>query len=1461
MRGTVYAVAPDGNGGWFLGGDFSSVAGQPRNGLARLDAGGNLTPWNPSPNRLVRGMAVSGGIVYVGGNFDSIGGQRRSHIAAVNAVDGSVTAWDPDASGGIIALAVSGGTVYAGGGFSSIGGQPRDNIAALDAVSGAATSWNPGADNVVIAVAVGNGLVYAGGAFGMIGGQPRHNLAALDAASGAATAWNPDAEQAVYALMVNGGTVYAGGTFSYMGGQKRVGIAALDAASGAVTEWNPTADASVWCLAMQGGTVYAGGYFSTIGGQPRSHLAALDAGVTGNATGWDPGANNLVASVATDGGTVYAGGAFSSMGGQTRRNLAALDATSGAATAWNPNASGPVSVMAASAGVLYVGGGFTAIGGQLRSHIAALDAVSGAVTPWNPNADGDVVALATAGSIVYAGGRFTSMGGQWHPNIAALDAVSGAVTAWDPNADDAVYAIAVSGGAVYAGGDFGDIGGQFRDRIAALDPVTGMATSWNPGANGRVTALTAGGGFIYAGGAFSSAGGEPRSHIAALDAASGAASAWDPNANGNVSVMALGVGTVYVGGAFTSIGGQLRNNIAALDATSGAATDWNPNASGAVNALAMSGSAVVAGGAFDLIGGEYQPHLAAILPDGITTDPTQPQPAFIGPVLVGPAPTVTIGRSFTITTTVSNFGVDTDDGRISISFPTLGAASDSERVSISGGDDTAGARVMPAGAGVEDAACGAMTRSYLAVEYADTSWAGGGVETHQLVLMVKPPAVGLFPIQFRSTMHTNGTGCSFVNGTPVLMFQATDEQGWSVGTLWVNVLAPPPPAALTAVAGIPATVPWGESFTLTATAIRNDAGTYPGRIVIGFPGLTSAAAVDSVSSTTTGDAPGYLEQPSGSTLPDSAGCQPVAIGHLVAEYGDAGWGQGEQNAFVVTVRPPAPGTFFIDVRATLDGNGIGCGSVNSLPPGGTVATDEQGWTVRRYTVTVTGPPGPPPAPSTAWERISPPAGGPGARYGATAVYHPGRDAMVIYGGSNPAYRSDVWSLSLAEGGAWSQITPGGPTPLRRIMHSMIYNPIDDQLVIFGGLYFDFLNDLNVMTLSGQPWWFPNPGQGSPPTARGGHAAVYDPVRRRMLVIGGFDGSMRNDVWEYTPPGVGAWHPLAVAGTPMPPRSQHTAVYDPVRDRVIVFGGDGGNFLNDVWALNLSGSPNWEQLSPLGFAPTPRREATAIYDPVMDRTIVFAGFDDSRQWRSDLWALNLAGQPAWTQLTSSTPSPAARAGQVAVYDPVRYRMMMFGGQLSSSQYSDEVWALDLGLPTATSLALANTEVEPGLVRLIWDGEGVENLRTVLYRATGDVGEWVELGHPSVTNGRLVFEDRNVQPGTRYGYQLAVPEGSGETRLDPVWVTVPQPAVLNLAGAFPNPGEGNVTVRFSLPGRTVATLELFDLKGRRVTRQEVGSLGPGEHLVPLLARPGLAAGIYLVRLTCNQRVLTAKACVVN
>jgi hypothetical protein len=647
VEGTVRTVAPDGSGGWYLGGAFTAVRGQPRSNLAHLDAGGSLTAWDPNANGEVAALAVSGGTVYAGGGFTSIGGEARNRIAALDAASGASTTWNPNADDSVKALAVGGGTVYAGGNFGNIGGQPRNYIAALDVATGAATEWDPYSDSSVSALVLSGGTVYAGGRFMSIGGIPRSKMAAIDATTGVVTSWSPSANFAVQALAVSGGTVYAGGQFTSIttiaGSVLRNRIAALDTATGAATEWNPNANGQVLALAVSGGTVYAAGEFSSIGGQPR-RIAALDA-ASGAATAWNPNAFAPIGSpsayltsiyaLAVSGGTVYAGGNFISVGGQTRNYIAALDAASGAATPWNPNATGGswqghfgiqlfgVMTLALGEGTVYAGGHFTQIGGQPRSKVAALDPITGVATAWNLGTlgapyigyDPSVWCLAVSGSTVYVGGEFASIGSQPRRGVGAVDAMTGAVTPWNPNPNNnSVRELVVNGGTVYASGVFESIGGQARFRVAALDAGTGAATAWNPTPNGYdpVWGIALGGGAVYLGGTFTSIGGQQRNRIAAVDEVTGYATSWNPNANREVTAVAVSGGTVYAGGGFTSIGGQPRNRIAAVDAATGAAIAWDPNANGNVYALAVGGGRVYAGGNFTSIGGQPHSGLAAI---------------------------------------------------------------------------------------------------------------------------------------------------------------------------------------------------------------------------------------------------------------------------------------------------------------------------------------------------------------------------------------------------------------------------------------------------------------------------------------------------------------------------------------------------------------------------------------------------------------------------------------------------------------------------------------------------------------------------------------------------------------------------------------------------------------------------------------------------------------------------------
>jgi uncharacterized delta-60 repeat protein len=135
---TVYSLAVQADGKVLIGGVFTTVGGVERNGIARLNANGSLdTGFNPNANlyananRYVFSLAVQvDGKVLIGGNFDSVGGVARDGIARLNA-DGTLdTGFNPNANGGVSSLAVQAdGKVLIGGDFTTVGEVARNRIA------------------------------------------------------------------------------------------------------------------------------------------------------------------------------------------------------------------------------------------------------------------------------------------------------------------------------------------------------------------------------------------------------------------------------------------------------------------------------------------------------------------------------------------------------------------------------------------------------------------------------------------------------------------------------------------------------------------------------------------------------------------------------------------------------------------------------------------------------------------------------------------------------------------------------------------------------------------------------------------------------------------------------------------------------------------------------------------------------------------------------------------------------------------------------------------------------------------------------------------------------------------------------------------------------------------------------------------------------------------------------------
>jgi Galactose oxidase, central domain len=120
------------------------------------------------------------------------------------------------------------------------------------------------------------------------------------------------------------------------------------------------------------------------------------------------------------------------------------------------------------------------------------------------------------------------------------------------------------------------------------------------------------------------------------------------------------------------------------------------------------------------------------------------------------------------------------------------------------------------------------------------------------------------------------------------------------------------------------------------------------------------------------------------------------------------------------------------------------------------------------------------------------------------------------------------------------------------------------------------------------------------------------------------------------------------------RSLCAMAYDPVSDRIVLFGGLGNNSnFNDTWTFD---GTTWTQIFP-AVAPPPRNGATMAYDVVAKKLIMFGGFNDPN-YLQDTWVFDGATS-SWTEAQMSVNPPKA-TGAMLFTDPLYGRAMMFGG---------------------------------------------------------------------------------------------------------------------------------------------------------------------------------------------------------
>lgn len=320
-------------------------------------------------------------------------------------------------------------------------------------------------------------------------------------------------------------------------------------------------------------------------------------------------------------------------------------------------------------------------------------------------------------------------------------------------------------------------------------------------------------------------------------------------------------------------------------------------------------------------------------------------------------------------------------------------------------------------------------------------------------------------------------------------------------------------------------------------------------------------------------------------------------------------------------------------------------------------------------------------PTPAWHHI--PTLGPGnERLDVGLVLDPLADRLLMFDGRSYPAPNEVLQLPLSGAAAWTPLATTGAPTLQRDRAVTFFDAEANRLLVFGGIVWNgtiwqTLHELWALSLDGTPTWTQLIPQGVGPTPRYESQIAFDATRRRIVMFGGvgYSQSARyDDVWALDVGDSVHWTQLALTGATPGDRASGGAIYDPLRDRIVIGPGYTGpptsGLLNGTFELSMAPGSEWQVL-PTAEVPILGANRSLVRDPIRDRMLGSGGYVTS--------AFDLAGSPAWTLLIpgDAIPSPLPRESHELAYDPVRHRTWMVGGYVLAGD--KPLWSLATGDP--------------------------------------------------------------------------------------------------------------------------------------------------------------------------------------
>jgi uncharacterized delta-60 repeat protein len=589
--GRITTTAPMPDGGAYVAGDFTMIAGQRQAYLARFSSALVLdTSFTPVVDGIVHSLILqSGGKVIIGGEFQHVNGEARNGLARLNA-DGSLDLkFDPNAnwSGTVRQMkTLPDGRIVLAGWFQTYeGGYRYAQVRRIEADGRRDSTFEFSTNGGLLALEVEpDGAILIGGYFTSVGGVSSNRIARVftNGTVDASFAGGGGANSDVYAILRQpDGKIVLGGWFTQVAGHPSNYITRLnsDGSIDPAFSIGTGCDSGVMALVLfPSGHIGACGYFNSFDGVARSTVALLNPDGALN-TAFAPIAtpNNATFSLvlATD-GNLLLGGYFTTVGDQPSSGLAkfAADGTLAARTAAGFRSAGAVdAVVPLPDGKWLVGGYFYLVGETARTCFARLNS-DGSLDPSFDSGSsflGNVRGLAAQGDgrILVAAWN-TAQGHLWRLNADGTPDVNFSVgLGFDQPPNEMVV---LPDGRIAAAGYFTTFNGEPCGPIVVLTPTGAKdpAFSAGTGFSGSVYALAVQTDCrLVVGGYAIGYNGIPTGNIVRLDTDGSLQAALGSAAGPDSSVSALSFlpnGDVVLGGNFYSIGGSAHQSRARLHA-------------------------------------------------------------------------------------------------------------------------------------------------------------------------------------------------------------------------------------------------------------------------------------------------------------------------------------------------------------------------------------------------------------------------------------------------------------------------------------------------------------------------------------------------------------------------------------------------------------------------------------------------------------------------------------------------------------------------------------------------------------------------------------------------------------------------------------------------------------------------------------------------------------------------------